>query len=586
MQVRFKELGKSYNGKTVFKNISGEINRGDRIGLVGQNGIGKTTLAKLLAGRENCDTGQITRSPSGLKILYLDQHPHFTPGKSVYETVFDLAAQSQPAGDIDTTVRKSLHQIGLHKDQWQLPATSLSGGEKTKLALCSIMFTDFDLLILDEPTSHLDTKSCQQLEELLDGLDCPMLIISHNRFFLDRTVNKVWELSTRGLAAYEGNYSAYRKQKEIETKNLTREYDKQQSRIRHLRQVINERANWYRSAHKAAGQNDFYRSKAKKHAGVLKAKRKELARLEKEGIDKPPAPVSPAFEIINKCVAGKKYPRYLVQVKNLNKSFARHTILQDVTFDIKRGDKIALLGDNGAGKTTLLRIICGLDKEYQGTVTVNPSVKIGYFAQEFNHLRDGATILDNVLQEGITATEARLLLACLLFRGDDVYKRIADLSMGEKGRVAFARLILSGADILALDEPTNFMDIEAKEQIEAVLDDFKGVLLLVSHDRYLIHRVANRIFTIEKGKLSCYDGNYDYYLAKCREQEARDTIGAGYGHLADNIRRLECELAFLGARLNETTDEEEKSQLSEKYLAAARELNAYKNQLKQAGYLV
>jgi len=221
-----------------------------------------------------------------------------------------------------------------------------------------------------------------------------------------------------------------------------------------------------------------------------------------------------------------------------------------------------------------------LDKDYQGTVTINPAVKTGYLAQELNNLPDGATILDSVLDEGTTTAEARLLLASLLFRGGDVYKVIANLSMGERGRVAFAKLILSGADLLILDEPTNYMDIESKEKIEEVLDEFKGIILFVCHDRYFIQRVANRIFNIDNQKLNCYDGNYEYYLAKCRIQKVKDNIGSEYEQLTDSIRKLECELTFLGAKLNEKMDDTEKKQLNERFLAAAKELNTHKERLK------
>jgi len=577
MHLHFQDLSKSYNGKAIFENINGDINGADKIGLVGLNGIGKTTLARLIAGKETGDAGIIEYAPSHLRILYIEQHPQFDPRASVYEAIFNVVTIKQ---NTETIVKKSLNQIGISEEKWSQSAVSLSGGEKTKLALSRIMVTNFDLLILDEPTNHLDTKSCEWLEEFIGQLDKPILIISHDRFFLDHAVNKIWELTARGLKSYEGNYSAYRTQKEIELKNISREYGKQQMKIQHLKQVIDAREDWYKSAHQAAGQNDFYRSKAKKHTNVLKAKRKELERAEKAKIDKPEKPVSPAFEVINKNIRGKKYPQYLVRGHNLGKSFGSKIIFQDISFHIKRGDKIALIGANGVGKTTLLKTICGLDKDYQGTVTINPAVKTGYLAQELNNLPDGATILDSVLDEGTTTAEARLLLASLLFRGGDVYKVIANLSMGERGRVAFAKLILSGADLLILDEPTNYMDIESKEKIEEVLDEFKGIILFVCHDRYFIQRVANRIFNIDNQKLNCYDGNYEYYLAKCRIQKVKDNIGSEYEQLTDSIRKLECELAFLGAKLNEKMDDTEKKQLNERFLAAAKELNTHKERLK------
>ncbi|MDD4569579.1 MAG: ATP-binding cassette domain-containing protein [Tepidanaerobacteraceae bacterium] len=283
--------------------------------------------------------------------------------------------------------------------------------------------------------------------------------------------------------------------------------------------------------------------------------------------------MSPAFEIINKNIIGRKLPRFLVQGENLCKSFGKRQIFKDASFNIKRQDKIALIGENGVGKTTLLKIICGLDKNFTGTIRINPSVKIGYFAQELDNLNNDATILNDVLTEDFTVEEARLLLAGLLFRGDDVFKKIGNLSMGEKGRVAFAKLILSGVNLLVLDESTNYMDIISKEKIEEVLEEFSGSIIFVSHDRYFIRRLANRVFTIEDKKLYCFDGDYEYYLAKRKKQSEKKQIGMKHGIISDNIKRLELELAFLSGKLNETSDEEEKEKLNTRFLAVARELN-------------
>jgi len=581
MNLHFSGLCKSYIGKKVFENISGQINPQDRIGLIGANGVGKTTLARLLAGREACDTGEISYSPSYMETLYIEQYPIFDSDISVYGEVPRVVPNdNNNIKDIKTIVERALNRVGLSKDKWEQKAETLSGGEKTKLLLCKAMVSHFDLLILDEPTNHLDMDSYGWLEEFAQDIGKPMLVISHDRFSLDNVVNRIWELTSRGLKAYEGNYSAYRIQKEIELGSLAREYDKQQTKIEHLKQVINQRKGWYNSAHKSAGQNDFYRAKAKKHANVLKAKERELERIEKARIDKPQKPVSPAFEVINKNITGRKLPPFLVQGKNPCKNFGEKLLLDDISFNIKRRDKIALIGRNGVGKTTFLKVVCGIDKDYGGTVTINPSVKIGYFAQEFDDLDNGAAILDDVLAVGAGAEDARLLLAGLLFRGDDVYKRIANLSMEEKGRVAFAKLILSGANLLVLDEPTNYMDIQSKEKIEKVLDEFGGSIVFVTHGRYFINELANRIFVIDNQKLYCYDGSYEYYMTKRREQKAKEEIGVEYRHLADNIRRLECELAFLGGKLNETQDEEEKERLNRRFLEAAKELKRNKEYLK------
>jgi len=581
MNINFAQLSKSYKGKTVFEKISGQINDGDRVGLVGVNGVGKTTLAKILAGLEEKDSGSITYSPPHMKVLYLEQYPSFEENVTVYDVAFRMALKYfGNQADAATLAKKGLLEVGMKEDRWKQKAISLSGGEKTKLTLYKAYVADFDLLILDEPTNHLDTKSLEWLEEFVLKINTPLLVISHDRFFLDKVANKIWELTSKDLKIYDGNYSSYKIQKDIEIKNITKEYNKQQMRISQLKEEINDRRSWYNSAHKGAGTNDYYRSRATKHARVLKAKQRQLERIEREKIEKPLKPMSPAFEIINKSIIGKKFPRFLVQGKNLYKRYGSREIFQDVAFNIKHQDKIAVLGENGVGKTTLLKIICGLDKDFSGKLEISPSVKIGYFAQELDNLNSEATILDDVLVEGHTVEETRLLLASLLFRGDDVFKKIGNLSMGEKGRVAFAKLILSGANLLVLDEATNYMDIVSREKIEEALEEFGGSIIFVSHDRYFIRRLANRIFLVEDKKLRCFEGDFEYYLAKCKHQEAQEEIGEDYRTISENIKRLELELAFLAGKLDEVADEEEKEKLNERFLTVARELNKNKKLLK------
>lgn len=582
MEILFNNVCKAYDGKTVFENISGKINDQDKIGLVGKNGVGKTTLARLLGGIEAQDKGDIIYSPSYIKTLYIEQYPVFDENISVYDEILKRATSSHhnDIKHIDAKIQKALNMVGLSKRKWRQRAVSLSGGEKTKLALCEIFVKDFDFLILDEPTNHLDVESSEMLEDFIADFEKPMLIISHDRFFLDNIAHKIWELNPQGLREYIGNYSSYRDQREIELREIQREYDKQQDKILHLKKVINERESWYSNAHKSAGKNDFYRAKAKKHASIVKAKKRELKRIQKNRVDKPFKAKSPAFEVINKNVFDQKLPRFLINGRNLSKSFGKKQILQGVSFDIKRQDKIAVIGQNGVGKTTFLKLICNLDREYQGTVQINPSVKIGYFDQELENVNDNATILEDVLKKGSTIQEARLLLACLLFRGDAVYKKIGDLSMGEKGRVAFAKLILSGANLLVLDEPTNYMDIESKENIEEALDDFEGTIIFVSHDRYFVRRFANRVFQLQNKKLFIYDGDYDYFLKKYREQRLENQVGRDFQLLTEEIQRLELELAFIGGKLNGKLNEEEREKLNKRFLEYAQELNRNKNLLK------
>lgn len=583
MKLSFEKLGKIYGGQVVFTDISGEIDSGDIIGLIGVNGVGKTTLARILGGLEPFDSGQVNVFPSSGKVLYVEQFPAFEPDVSVYEEVFRSASvgMGEKTSEVSGKVKKVLNKMGMEETMWNQKAASLSGGEKTKLSLCRAMVREFDFLLLDEPSNHLDMESCQVLEEYLLGLGKPVLAISHDRYFLDTVANKIWELTGEGLKVYEGNYSDHKKQKEIETRNAEKEYEKQQARIEHLKRVISDRKNWYASAHKGAGQNDFYRSKAKKHASVIKAKERELEKLEENKLERPGKDVSPAFEVINKNVSPVKFPPVLMRGENLSKSFGEKVIFDNASFCIGRGEKVALVGPNGAGKTTFLRMVCGLDRDFLGTISITPSVKVGYFAQELDGLDEEASILEYAAGKDIPPGEARLLLASLHFRRDEVFKRIGDLSMGEKGRTAFARLILSGANMLVLDEPTNYMDIVSREKIEEVLREFNGSILFVSHDRYFIKRLATKIFRKKDQKIVSYEGGFDYYLQKSREEKEIIDTGGEYKTLTDDIRRLECRLAFLSGQINQVQDEEEKQRIDLEFIKTARELNAVKAALEK-----
>ncbi|NLU52472.1 MAG: ABC-F type ribosomal protection protein [Clostridiaceae bacterium] len=583
MRISFSGLSKSYEGKTIFDNLNGQINNGDKIGLIGSNGVGKTTLVKLLTGNEEKDSGDIMFS-GDIKILYIQQYPEFDEECSVLEDILNFICswnkdkwKDEKTEGQEALAKKALSKVGLSEELWNQKASSLSGGEKTKLALSRMLVCDFDFLILDEPTNHLDMVGHEWLEEFIKNLDKPMLVISHDRYFLDNTANKIWELTKKELKVYEGNYSSYKLQKEIEEKNILKEYEKQQTRIQELKAMISDRENWYHRAHKAAGQNDYLRARAKKQANTLNAKKTQLERLERDRIEKPQKEVSPAFDVINKNIIGRKFPRFLIQGKDISKSYGENQVLSSISFNVERGDRIAVIGANGSGKSTLLKTICGIFDDYTGSLNISPTVKIGYFSQELENLNQNAAILDDVMVEGVTYQEARLLLASLLFRGDDVYKKIGHLSMGEKGRVAFAKLILSGANLLVLDEPTNYMDIKSKEKIEEALEQFQGSMIFVSHDRYFINRLASRIFLIENKKLHIFDGNYEYYLAKCRKK-ADDEKDNHEKSAAESIMKLELELAYLGGKLDVAKDESEKEELNKRYLEVARKLNQLKQQ--------
>lgn len=577
MNIIFENLYKDYQGKVVFSGISGRVDKNDKIGLIGINGVGKTTLARILSHLEGYEEGSIKYSPQSLRIIYMNQALDRFEESNAYEFLFGSSGKK----DKELKIRKALSKVGLKEDVYDKAINTLSGGEKTKLMLCKVLAEDFDLLILDEPTNHLDMESSRWLEGFISKLNKTIIIISHDRYFLDKTVTKIWELSSKALKEYEGNYTKYKLEKEIATQNTIREYEKQQDKIEHLKEIIDDRKEWFSKAHKAARQNDFLRSKAKKHVSVMRAKERELERIQKNSIERPKEDAAACFDILNKSIINTKLPQYLVQGRDLYKAYEDRIIFKEAEFNIRRGEKAALIGSNGAGKTTLLRMINGVDDNYSGSLTVNPSVKIGYFAQELDNLDFDKSILDNVLSNETTQGEARLLLACLLFKGDDVFKKVENLSMGEKCRTAFAKLILSGANLLILDEPTNYMDIVSKEKIEEILKEFKGSIIFVSHDRYFINKLATKIIKIDNLKLVSYMGSFQEYEASDIENGKIKSELSEYKKLKDSIDRLELELAFLSGKLNEKLSDEEKETLNRNFIETARELNEYKNKLKK-----
>ncbi|SFG54981.1 ABC transporter [Desulfotomaculum arcticum] len=571
MSVLFDGLYKSYHDRMVLANISGGISNGVKIGFIGSNGIGKTTLSRILAGVETPDRGSIEYTPHNALIIYLQQYPDFQPGASVYEELYQTINKNPNVYEpIDTIVKKSLHQFEIHESLWGRQATSLSGGEKTKLMLCKVLTRDFDLLILDEPTNHLDMDSAASLEKIINRIKQSILIISHNRYLLDRVADRIWELTSTGLKSYKGNYSVYKIQKENEDKHAAKEYEKQQLRIEQLNQAICSRRSWLASAQK----NSDYKNAAKTQASAIKAKEKELARLLSNKIEKPRQVPLPAFDFINKFpVQSNKLSSVIIRASQLSKAYEGNVVFSNLSFTIGRGEKVALLGENGAGKTTLLKILCGVDHNFQGQLSLDPALRIGYFSQEFEELDVHSTILESIESANRSTEDIRTLLACLLFRKNDVFKKVKGLSMGEKCRVAFARLILSGVNFLVLDEPTNYLDIAAKEKIEEVLEQYSGGILFVSHDIYFVQRIAAKIMLLEHGALKFYDGNYDYYLRKRKNESVQNTGELDFITIHNRILQLECDLAFIGGKLNQRLGEDDKKSLNEEYIRKAQELN-------------
>lgn len=586
MSIVFKNISKIYNGKVIFEKISGRINDGEKLGIIGSNGVGKTTLLRILMGLEDKDSGEISYTPENISFGYLNQYTQFEDNTTVYEELSKSGLISIGSSfnndSYKSKLKKALLQVGFMEKDFNQLASNLSGGEKTKLSICKMLMGNYDVMVFDEPTNHLDMDTIKWLEGFVNDISKTIIIISHDRQFLDNTVEKIFEMKHDSINDYKGNYSEYKIQKEYEIKCQQREYEKQESDIKHLKEVISDRKIWFHSAHKAAGQNDFLRAKSKKHVKVMRAKQRQLERIEENRVKRPEKDSLAAFEYLAKeGFENKKLPEYLIQAESLCKGFNKKVIFENTSFDIKRGDRIALIGKNGSGKSTLIRIILGEVGYEKGYISKNPSLKIGYFSQELDNLDFTKGILDEILGEGIPVQSARLVLGSLLFRGENVYKRIDVLSMGEKCRVAFAKLILSGADMLILDEPTNYMDIVSREKIEEVLEDYTGTVLFVSHDRYFVKRTGNRIFEIEDKKIKIYEGDYEYYIIKKSEEEKKKSSTLDYNNIRDEISRLECEIAFLSGKLGDSKlSFEEKTELNNRFIETSRRINEYKKLIK------
>lgn len=563
MGIIFRDIIKKYHDKVVLSQIGGALGNGEKIGLVGHNGVGKSTLAKILSRAEEPDDGCVKYAPHQLLVIYLQQYPDFTPGFTVYQELYQTMRSSDTKNNtLDALVRKRLNQHEIPEPLWYVPAADLSGGEKTKLILCKAFAQDFDVSILDEPTNHLDLEGMLLLEKVVKQMQQAVLLISHNRYLLDQVTDKTWELSAAGLKSYKGNYSAYKVQKDLETKQHIKEYKKQQLRINQIKQDIHRKRAWLVNAEK----NSDYKNAAKTHASAIKAKEKELVRLQASKIERPRTMPAPAFALINQFMAPiHKISPVVIRANQIAKAYGARTIFSGASFTIERGDKIALLGMNGAGKSTLLKIISGIDAQYEGELRIDPALKIGYLSQDFSELNLQSTILDSV-SEYQSHDNIRTLLACMLFQKNNVFKKIDSLSMGEKSRVAFVHLLLSGANFLVLDEPTNYLDLWTREQMENVLEQYAGGMIFVTHDLYFVQRIANKIMQLENGVLKFYRGDYAYYSAKQRAEAQQNAAWATMADLDDRILQLEYDLAYLAGKLSKIRNEEEQMILHREYL--------------------
>ncbi|MCL2508896.1 MAG: ABC-F family ATP-binding cassette domain-containing protein [Oscillospiraceae bacterium] len=531
--------------KMLFSGVSFEVGEKERVGLVGPNGCGKTTLFKLIIGELEPTEGQIVKARDA-RLGYMEQHACVGSPRNIYEemlTVFSdliemerelerlssaIENAGENGGDLDVLihrqhelseqfesrdglffrgkVRATLLGLGFSEQDFRLTCTEISGGQRSKLSLGKLLLSGADLLLLDEPTNHLDINSVEWLEGFLESYRGSVVIISHDRYFLDKVTTKTMDFADRTLRVWKGNYSAYQKLRTEKNESERRQYVNQMDEIHRIEGIIEQQRRF--------GQKRNFITISSKEK-MLEKKKADLVQLET-------AESEVRFQFRAVVETGNE----VAVVKGLKKSFGDKKLFENVSFQIGKNDRIFLLGANGCGKTTLLRIMTNRLKADNGTVKLGTNVKVGYFDQSLAELNHEKTVLDEIwdLHRSMTITEVRGSLAAFLFRGEDVHKRTGELSGGEKARVALLKLVLSGANVLLLDEPTNHLDIGSREALENALIKYGGTLLVVSHDRYFINKLCTRVFHLMPDGVREYLGDYDAYAEKMRAQAAQKPL--------------------------------------------------------------
>ena len=538
MILSCSNICKSFGENDILKQVSFHIEDHEKAAIVGINGAGKSTLLKVLIGKLAADDGVVTWA-KGASIGYLAQHQDLEGAETIYDALLEvkkpviqmearirsleLEMKSASGDELETKLSEYsrlnhefemadgysyqseitgvLKGLGFTEDEFSKPITALSGGQKTRVSLGKLLLTKPDILLLDEPTNHLDMESIAWLETYLRNYSGAVIIVAHDRYFLDRVVTKIIELDMGHCTVFSGNYSAYSDKKAMLRDAAIRAYLNQQQEIRHQEAVI-------------AKLKSFNREKSIKRAESREKMLDKIDRLEK------PVQTNDSMDIRLEpdVVSGND----VLTVTDLSKSFDTQTLFTNVDFEIKRGERVAVIGNNGTGKTTLLKIINGIIPADSGQIRLGSKVHIGYYDQEHQVLHMDKTLFQEIQDTypNMNNTQIRNTLAAFLFTGDDVFKLIRDLSGGERGRVSLAKLMLSDANFLLLDEPTNHLDITSKEILESALNRYTGTVLYVSHDRYFINRTATRILDLTNGSFINYIGNYDYYLEKKEDVEA------------------------------------------------------------------
>lgn len=539
MILSCNHISKSYGFETVLDDCSFFINDYEKAALVGNNGAGKSTIFKIIMGELSSDSGTVTIGKDKT-IGYLAQYQDLSSNHTIYEEVKsvkqnlidmenklkeyekemslvsgkDLSSLMETYTNLEhrfqllngysykSEIEGVIKGLGFTEDDFDKQVGNLSGGQKTRVALCKLLLEKPDIIMLDEPTNHLDLNSIKWLETYLLNYNGAVLIIAHDRYFLDKIVTKVIEIENHKSHTYEGNYSDFAKKKKENRDALMNLYLKQQSEIKHQEEVIAKLRSYK--------QEKFYKRAQSREKALEKTERIEKPQELQDNMN---------ITLEPDIVSGND----VLAVEDLEKSYSS-VLFSHLSFEIKRSEHVALIGDNGTGKTTILKIINGLESADYGTIKLGTNVHIGYYDQEHHNLSDDNTLFEEIANAypNMTNTKIRNTLAAFMFTGDDVFKMVGDLSGGEKGRLSLAKLMLSEANFIILDEPTNHLDMTSKEILENAINNYTGTVLYVSHDRYFINQTASRILELTNTKLINYLGNYDYY------QEKKDELTATF----------------------------------------------------------
>lgn len=592
--LSLSNISKSFGATLLFDGVSFALEDGHRVGLVGVNGSGKTTLFKIIQNQMAYDNGEIFKSKN-VNIGYVEQFVCSKPNVTLYEEalsvyerlleienqMLELQTQMQNNSlDIDKMVakqhmldeeykelggytyksitRSTLMGLGFKESEFPLEISKLSGGQKTKLMLAKMLLSKSNLLLLDEPTNNLDIDAIEWLEEFLINYKGSFIVISHDRYFLDKVTNETYELENKKLTIYTGNYSKYLMLKAEKNKALSKKYDNTQKEIDRIEGIIAQQITW--------SQERNYK--------IIRNKQKMIDRL-KGGMEKPDAALDKLSFKFKTITGGNKE---VLVVDNLSKSFESNKIFEGISLEVLKKERVFLIGPNGCGKTTLLKIIQGKLQNDDGTYRVGSNIKVAYYNQTSeNEYTENKSILRYVWDKHLelNQTEVRKVLAIFLFKGDDVEKNILELSGGEKARISLMMMMLSESNFLVLDEPTNHLDIYSREALENALMEYEGTMFVVSHDRYFINKLATKIYRMEKDSAKEFKGNYDFYIqnyikpqddnvvtsVKKNDYKERKAKEAAERKKDNAIKKLEGEIANLEEKIKEL---EEKS-LSDEY---------------------